>query len=1215
MLININNYHFVNQCIIIKFTILMKRFFLSILLITSYTLAIGHDNDINFVENKGQWPSQVHFKSFVPGGQIWLENNRISYQFTKYPNLHANFKSTEKPLVYQHVVWANFVGANENYQIEKKGESKDYNNYFIGNDQSKWVSNAHSYEDIKYLDLYNNIDLRIYEAEGHLKYDFLLKPGGSNDININYEGQESISINKNGELVIKTSLGEVIEEKPYAYQIKNGIKKEVKCAFVLEDGIVSFSLGRYDKSLTLIIDPVLIFASYNGSPSDNFGMTATYDNLGNLYTGGTIYGALYPTSAGAFDPSGTISVVVTSAALSPTYGVTDVFISKYEPNGTSLIYSTYLGGGNDNGGTEAVHSLICDSIGNLHMFGTTSSSDFPVTATAYQDTLNGGVFQQFSFNGSTYWNNTQTGGGTDIFVTKFNAAGSALLGSTYIGGSHNDGLNYNLSGGTYNTVAAYDSLTSNYGDQFRGEIMIDEFGSIYIASSTYSTDFPIVNGFQIANAGLQDGVVCKFSPNLDNLIWSTYLGGTEKDAGYSVKLNSNLEVIVAGGTCSNNFPGTPGTIYPSYQGGITDGYITKIAANGTSILASTYIGTNSYDQCYFVEVDRFNTIYTVGQTRGAFPILNSPYSDPNSGAFIMRLDSNLATIDYSTVFGNGNVNAQFSPSAFLVDRCQNVYVSGWGGSVVGGSPLTGMRTTNDSITSAANDIIYTTSGDGFNFYLTVFERDMQSQLFGIYYGSPNSGDHVDGGTSRFDKNGIVYQSVCAGCNGDQNFPTTTGAYSQSNGSTNCNNGVFKFDFEIIPVAEFTVDNFQGCAPLTVTFTNSSNATDSYLWDFGGNDTTSQIFNPIKTYTIPGVYNVTLLITDSICNTVDTAFQTITIDPPITIDGGDTTTTCDTTTLSVTTTGSPTAIIWSSNNQFTDTLNTNLLDSNFFVTVSDTTWFYAMATNGPCSDIDSFLVNYVGFNILTNDTGLCLGNPIPICVVNQSNQTLTYSWSPASSIISGSNSACPIVNPQTATTYIVTAQNIYGCVVIDSSQVTPSGFDPININISADQDTLYAGAGTYLHVTPDTGFTYLWLPSETITNPTSANPYVTPVNTTTYTVILYELATGCEFSKTYTIYAFEILCGEPDVFLPNAFTPNQDNENDVLFVRGRNVEKLLLKIYDRWGELVFETNQQNIGWDGTFKGELVDPGVFVYYMDITCVDGQEYFKKGNITVIR
>ena len=1259
----------------------------------------------------------------------------------------------------QHVVWAEFIGTNPDFKIEKKIPSKEYTNYFLGNDKSKWVSNAYSYADIKYVNYYNNTDLRVYQKEGHLKYDFIINPSGKNNIKIKYAGQDKIKINRKGELIIETTLGQIIEEKPYAYQLINGEEKEIPCQFVLNNNVVSFSVGKYDKSLPLVIDPVLVFASYSGSTADNFGMTATYGNDGSLFAGGTTFNSGYPTTPGAYDATfeGT-----------PSQGITDVVISRYNSTGTTLMYSTYIGGLE----AETVHSMIANDNNELYIYGVTSSLDFPRTNNAYDNTFNGGALLRFVNNG-TFFNN-----GTDIYVAKLNNTGTSLMGSTYIGGSANDGVNH--SDVNVSVSPAYDSLQFNYGDQYRGEIFLDKDDNCYVTSSSRSSDFPTPNGFDTNLNGNQDGVVFKLDNNLSNLIWSSYIGGNSVDAGYGIRVDTSNVVYVSGGTASSaGFPITTGTLNQTYQGGKADGYLAKIASDGSSVLAATYIGTSEYDQCYFIDLDRFGSVYALGQTRGAFPVINANYLDPNSGSFIIKMDSNLSTINYSTVFGNGNVNAQFSPTAFLVDRCQNIYASGWGGNILGGSTLTGMRTTTNAIISATGNVIQTTSSDGFNFYLTVFERDLQSQLFGIYYGSPTAAEHVDGGTSRFDKNGIIYQSVCAGCGGDQDFPTTSGVVSNDNNSSNCNNGVFKFDFEILPKAAFSVNQFQGCAPLNVTFTNTSNNSDTYLWDFGGGDTTSQIFSPVRTYTTPGTYYVSLLIQDSICNTIDTAFQTIVVDPPVTVSGGNTYTTCeDTITLSINTTGpinqivwstnnqftdtlnnnpldssllinlndtvwyyvmasnnecfgvdsflinypgfsiqtlnnticegeqitlssstssnqnliynwtpinsiingantatptvnptsnttyyvnvqnsfgctvndsllltvippvnisggntssicdtttlsisilsgSPTSIIWSSTNQFTDTLNTNLLATNYHTSITNNTWFYVMASNGFCSAVDSFLVNYIGFQITTPDGAICEGQDTSLSTIITPLQNLTYNWEPISQILSGANSANPNVNPDSTTTYTLTAQNFNGCIQTSTSTVFVSGFDPANITVFADNDTLYNGASTQLHTLPNTGFTYHWTPSVFLSNTTDPNPTTTPIPTTTitYTVELTEIGSNCSFNKSLTIYAYEILCGDPNVFLPNAFTPNNDGENDVLFVRGQTVEKVNLKIYDRWGELVFETNKQSLGWDGKYKGALVDPGVFVYHIEVTCIDGQEYFNKGNVTVIR
>lgn len=1155
----------------------------------------ANSNAIRFTKNEGQWQEPFLYKANLGNGAMFIEKNAFTYNFYNADafHFHDHNRNDQSEKLKYHAFKMHFLNANDNPSISDKNSFNSYTNYYYGKNPTNWKSNVKSYQQIHYNNIYNNIDIALYSSNSNLKYDVIVNPGGKvKDVQFLYEGTDQLSIDSKGNLHVKTSVSEIIEQKPYAYQEINGKKIEVPCQFILKKNTISFKLLKsYNKKYPLIIDPVLIFSSYSGSFANNFGMTATYGQDGSLFAGGTAYATGYPTTLGAYD---------TAFNGTAGNGITDVVISRYDSSGTNLIYSTYIGGTQ----TETVNSIIANDNDELFLFGVTSSADFPVTPTAYDTSYNGGVYLDFSQNTGTLFNN-----GTDIYVSKFNANGTTLLGSTFIGGSDNDGINHKavLTG---NPTQDYDSLMNNYSDQFRGEIMLDIDGNCYINSSTMSGDFPTPNGFDNTLDGHQDAIVMRFNDDLTTLDWATYLGGTSADAGFSIKVDTNKIVYVCGGTTSNDFPATMGSITPTYQGGTADGYITKIDSNGGNILASTFIGSANYDQCYFIDIDRFGSIYTIGQTQGAWPILNAAYSNPGSGQFIQRMNNNLTTIDYATVFGNGNINTEFSPSAFLVDRCENVYVSGWGGNILpGGIAMTGMPTTSNAP--------QTSSGDGFNFYLFVLERDAQSQLFGTYFGGNQSAEHVDGGTSRFDKNGIVYQSVCAGCQNNDDFPTTPGSWSQVNNSTGCNNGIFKFDFEIVPKAKFSVDTFQGCAPLTITFTNSSGQSDSYLWDFGGGDTTSTTFNPVKTYNNPGTYQVTLTITDSICNTVDTAYQTITVAPPITVSGGTTITTCDTATLSINTTGNPTYFIWSTNNQFSDTLNPNLTDSSLFVNVSDTTWFYVMASNGPCSAIDSFLVNYVGFTINAVDTAICTGQQAQINLINNSNFTLTYNWTPTTSIVSGANTANPIVNPGSTTTYTVVAQNTHGCSATDTAQVVVSGFNPNNILVWADKDSLYAGEGTQLYVSPNTGFTYNWTPPFFLNSTTIWNPFATPPppSVTDYTVSLVEDGTGCQFFRTIRIYAFEVNCGEPDVFIPNAFTPNGDNENDILYVRGKNVEKMLLKIYDRWGELVFETDKQSIGWDGTFKGELVDPAVFVYYLEVTCVDDQEYFKKGNVTVIR
>ncbi|MBA3971806.1 MAG: SBBP repeat-containing protein, partial [Bacteroidetes bacterium] len=641
-------------------------------------------------------------------------------------------------------------------------------------------------------------------------------------------------INRNGKLIIETNAGEVIEEKPYAYQLINGIKKEVACDYTFSNGVMSFSFpSGYNSSHELIIDPTLIFSSYTGSTADNWGFTATYDQNGSLYSGGIAFANGYPTTAGAFD-------------LTFSGGNTDVAISKFTPTGNALMYSTYLGGSN----SEAPHSLIVDNSGNLFVMGTTGSSTFPVTAGCYDNSFNGGT--SVTPNGFTYTV------GSDIFVAKFNSTGTALLGSTFVGGTANDGFNISA------------TLSHNYADEMRGEIVLGSSGEVYVASSTTSTNFPTTAGAMTTVApGAQNGCAFKLDNNLTALQWSTYLGGSAADAAYSIKPSPSGNVFVTGGTLSSNFPVTPGVIKPMYSGGC-DGFVTSLSGASGASVSSTYIGTAAYDQSYLLEIDINNDVFIAGQTKGAYPVSPGVYTNPGSSQFIHKLNPGLTVTDFSTVFGRGSTSStDISLTAFLVDNCQNIYVSGWGGTINTEGTTTGLPVTSDA---------YDAVTDGSDFYFIVLERDAASLLYASFFGGPPA-EHVDGGTSRFDKNGTIYQAVCAGCGGSDNFPTTPGVWSTTNNSTNCNLGAIKMEFNYLGIVADAnaAPNIIACdPPYDVNFVGSSGAVQHY-WDFGDGSPVGNTLNPIHTYTGLGTFTVMYVAIDSsTCNIADTVYLTVQI---------------------------------------------------------------------------------------------------------------------------------------------------------------------------------------------------------------------------------------------------------------------------------------------------------------------------------------------------
>lgn len=685
----------------------IRLYFLAIF--TFFSVAVfseqEHKNEpsgiIKFTENKNQWDKTILYRAQLDGGVLFLEKDGFTYNFydkeavseTHFASQNKNERNNKNSKIYQaitptksHAFRMTFVNSELSVETSANQPTHDYCNYFIGNNKSKWASNVKNYGEVNYKNIYKNIHLQVLGLQNSIKYNFYVAPQADvTEIELLYEGVSAIRIDTEGALRVKTSLNELLEQHPFAYQWAGNKQIQVPCEFVLEGSSVHFNFPKgYDKSKELIIDPVLVFAATSGSTASNFGHTATYDADGNLYSGGIAFGQGFPTTLGAYD-------TVFNG------GDEDVVITKYDATGTFLQYSTYLGGTSD----EIVSSLIVDAQNNLYLYGVTGSSDFPVSTNAYDKSFNGGLYYvPHPSNGNTFNN------GTDIFVAEFNATGAFLLASTYIGGSGNDGVNSNnvqaliAIPGQSGLFSAYplDSLQYNYGDYYRGEIDLDKTGNIVIATSTRSGDFPIVNGFDKTLGGQQDAVVFKMNNNLSQLIWSTYLGGSDNDCANALVIDDSSNVYVTGGTRSSDFPATTGAKQTVFGGGKADGYITKIKADGSAKIYSTYWGTSAYDQCYFVQLDKKNNVYTFGQTEGAMPVTGSVYNNPNSGQFITKMNDSLSNVIFSTVFGNGNGIPNISPTAFLIDNCENIYVSGWADGFNTNRPsTTGMPVTSDAL--------------------------------------------------------------------------------------------------------------------------------------------------------------------------------------------------------------------------------------------------------------------------------------------------------------------------------------------------------------------------------------------------------------------------------------------------------------------------------------------------------------------------------------
>lgn len=847
------------------------------LLLTLLILTLGSNAQLQFTENRGQWPDHVLYQAKLNGGCFWAEKDRFTLEFIHPDDWehrfghhgHADGETNAEPRWRGHVYQMVFEGANPDCEVIGLDTFEGVKNYFIGS-RENWASGVRSFSLIFYKDIYPGVDLRLEETgDGHLKYSFDLVAGvDPGVIRIRYDGadvhldttQTEWGWDADTRLVITTSVNEVIESDLVCVQHPRNADGSTDmylspCRLRLADGTVTFEPIDYDTAWDLTIDPVLTFSTYTGSTADNFGFTAAHDTAKLLVAGGIVFGNGYPTTVGAYDAS------FNGGDPSSLYGGVDVGITKFNANGSALIYSTYIGGSGD----ETPNSIIVNSQDELLIFGITGSSDFPTTPTAYDKTFAGGTASTFLSNG-TYFSN-----GTDMYVAKLSADGSQLLGSTYVGGTSNDGLN-NVT-----------NLRFNYGDQFRGEVVVDTGDNVYVASSTASSNFPTTPGaFKTTLGGGQDGCVVKLSPDLSSLIWATYLGGTNTDASYGLKVRPDNSVVVAGGTTSTDFPTTPAALNPAAIGGVADGYLALLSANGANLLSGTYLGTSGHDQSYFVELDDDGYIYTYGQAGPGYPVTAGVYNNANSGQFITKLNSTLSGISFSTVFGKGDGNPEISPTAFLVDRCQNIYCSGWGGTT--NSPGLGALNTDTDVSGMPlTSDAYQSTTDGSDFYFFVVSKDAKNLLYATYFGGNSSADHVDGGTSRFDADGIIYEGVCASCGFATNdFPTTPSAWSSSDQSStpqaNCNMAVLKFEFQLTQVhaQASAAPATEGCVPFQINFSNSGSVGDIYEWDFGDGNTSTQQ-SPSHLFTTPGVYTVRLIAFDTlVCNSSDTMEVTITV---------------------------------------------------------------------------------------------------------------------------------------------------------------------------------------------------------------------------------------------------------------------------------------------------------------------------------------------------
>jgi gliding motility-associated-like protein len=1202
---------------------------LIILLVASLKLtAQSGFNNLEFIENKGQWDSRARFMGNLPSGAFFLEKTGFTVVMHKSEDVkrvlhrHHNgeahgHEAGRRPrpgspeavkdlTVHSHAYSVKFEGASANPQIVPDKPLPVYNNYLIGNDRSKWASNCQVYQAVLYKNVYPNIDVRYYTESGQLKYDIIVHPGGdASRIVLKYEGVDKLSV-KNGELLIKTSVGDIKELYPYTYQSDGKSRKPIDASYQLTGNTVRFKLQAYDKKSTLVIDPTLIFSSFTGSTANQFGFTATPGPDGSLFSGGLVFGGGFPASPGAFQ---------TNYTSGGDRGV-DMGIFKFNPSGTARIYATYIGGSDD----DFPHSLVADPQGNLVILGRSYSNNYPA-------------------------HKVGTGGGGDIVVTKLNANGTDTIGSIRIGGTGMDGVNIE---DQQRGSVGDNSLLRNYGDDSRSEVILDAAGNIYVAAQTQSSgSFPIIGAvFQPAfGGGTQDAVVLKIDPNARNVLFSSYLGGSANDGAYGIKVHPQTgDIYVAGATASTNFPGiAAGTIGTTFAGGICDGFVTMISNDGSTQIRSTFLGTPQIDVVYALQFDDRGFPYVMGITKGAWPVINAAFSNANAKQFIAKLQPNLSAYVYSTTFGTNAASPNISPVAFLVDQCENVYASGWGGWIdVGTDPYdlagtSGMPVTPDAIKP---------NTDNKDFYFIVIQKDAASLLYGSFFGqNGGEGEHVDGGTSRFDRQGVIYQAICANCLPQSKpptspYPTTPGVWAPANlTGDGCDLGALKIAFNFSGVEAAPKASIDGkadtsaCIPIQVNFSDTLQLARTYEWDFNGDGITDQITttpNADFTYTSVGNFRVRLIAVDSTtCNIRDTAYINIVarndralLDFQAIKQGPCESLEFQFVNLSTPPAGKPFTNLsfkWIFGDNTPPVVSGPLPLNHTFPQAGDYTVRLILQDTNYCNAPDTVektlrIAPEVIAKIETPASG-CV--PYAASFINRSQAGQTFIWN------FGDNTTSTEENPThlytTTGTFVVTLIAIDSgtCNISDTASVTVTvnplptaafSFQPI----PAEENT-----PTVFFNNSIGGSRYKWLFGDgDSTIKTTMDTVIHQYNRTD--TFLACLIVTNQFGCADTVCAPVAAIVKPLLDMPNAFTPGRPGsrgKNHIVKPEGFGMGKVMFRIYNRWGQKVFETTDPRQGWDGTFKGVLQPMDVYVYTLEVEFTDGTRATKRGDISLIR
>ena len=568
-----------------------------------------------FEVNENQVDPQVKFLSRGAGYTLFLTPTEAVFALRQGLLLEPKSRTTRSPLPKKEeagLLRLKLLSANTNAAVSGEEQLRGTSNYFFGNDPRQWRTSVRQFAKVRYAGVYRGVDLVYYGNRQELEYDFVLKPGADPGlIRIRIDGSNSLRLN-HGDLVLRNAKGVINLRRPQIFQETDGGRRKIGGEYVIKGkNEVGFKIASYDRSRQLVIDPVLAYSSYLGGSNNSGGQEIhgiAVDRAGNAYVVGHTDSAEFPTAN----------------ALQPTIRSSDAFVAKINADGTGLVYSTFLGGSS----YEAGSGIAVDSAGDAFVSGLTYSTDFPIM---------NAIQPNYAGNG-------------DVFITKINAHGDAIVYSTYLGGS------------------GYDEARL---------IAVGPAGGAYVCGNTLSTDFPTVNAFQSSNGGGGDAFLTKIKANGNAFAYSTYLGGSADDNASDVAVDSSGNAYLTGWTASPNFP-TINAFQPTNRSmsSIYDAFVAKFSSSGTALVYSTYLGGSGDDYGVGIAVDSSHNAYVAGSTSSRdFPTANplQPANRGSANAFVTKIDPSGTTLVFSTYLGG---SAQDGMVGIAVDPTGNVYLDG-----------------------------------------------------------------------------------------------------------------------------------------------------------------------------------------------------------------------------------------------------------------------------------------------------------------------------------------------------------------------------------------------------------------------------------------------------------------------------------------------------------------------------------------------------------